>query len=139
MRRGMPSRPAESRELAPVPADAASSPLASRERRSAPRLETPQRAVYSVNSISYPVEVRNVSTAGAAIHIRQGLAPPVGALVTLSFVNNTTLEGRIVWSDGNTSGMQFSVNQEPDWDLLHFDEMGANYYSAVLKLQSATA
>ncbi len=135
----IPQRNSSSHQLVkPDPLTSPNNLPVSGDRRTSARIETPYNAVASIGPVAFTVEVRNVSQRGAQIRIRQGLTPSAGQLVTLSFMNSAVVEGQVVWSDGNMAGLRFVNQDNIYWDAIHFEEMGADYYTAVLKFQSAS-
>lgn len=104
-------------------------------RRAGSRLETHHNASVKLSNVSYTVGLRDVSRTGARIEIRRGLVPAVGQVVQLQFLNDMTAEATVVWTDGTLAGLSF-VEALPDgFDAVHFDDLGSDYYRAVLKLQ----
>lgn len=105
------------------------------ERRSAPRLENGFNAACEQQSVSYNVEIVDLSRYGARIRIRQGLMPMANAAVALCFMDGESSKASVVWTKGTECGLQFL---EPLSDLdgkRHFDEMGADFFHAILNLQ----
>jgi hypothetical protein len=110
---------------------------ANANRRASSRVVTNHNASCTIHSVRYTVEVRDISRSGAQICIRQGLMPSVGQLVTLCFMNHDTADARVVWTDERCAGLLFTRELVDCLDVVHFDDLGADYYRAVLKFQMA--
>lgn len=120
-----------------VPVTISNSPLSDRdlERRKGARLETDYNGACIIGAVTYNVEISDFSDTGARLTVRQGVVPGVGKRIALGLMNGRTIEGIVVRSDGREIGLQFDEPIADVDDLLHHDEMGARFYSAVLKLQ----
>jgi hypothetical protein len=108
-----------------------------RDQRSASRTATLHNAAVKLGSISYVVEVADISTQGAQIVVRHGLMPAFGQCVSLQFLNGLTVEADVVWAKGSNAGVQFREPVADVADIVHFDDLGAEYFGAVLKFQLA--
>ena len=106
--------------------------------RSSSRLETGHNASVHLGSFSYNVEIADVSETGAQLRVRQGLVPSAGQVVSLQFLNGTVVQAHVVWSHDTTVGLKFAEAINAN-DIEHFDELGADFYSAVLRFQLATS
>lgn len=92
-------------------------------------------ASVKLGNVSYTVELRDVSRTGAQISIRRGLMPSVGQLVELQFLNNTLVEASVVWTNETDAGLHFAAVLPDGFDALHYDDLGSEYFRAVLRLQ----
>ncbi|MGE0628150.1 MAG: PilZ domain-containing protein [Hyphomicrobiaceae bacterium] len=106
-------------------------------RRISPRFESNHNAACGYRNIFYPVEIRDVSETGACILIRSGVLPEVGQSLELRFMNGITAACTVVWNTGAHVGVVFDEPLPHYSDALHFDELGADYFRAVLRLQIA--
>jgi hypothetical protein len=104
-------------------------------RRTAPRVESHDNGAVVVQNVCYAVEICDVSQNGAQIRMRQGLMPAVGRDVTLRFVDGTCVESRVLWERGTLVGLQFQEPLPDALDFVHFDDLGSEYFRAVLRLQ----
>ena len=107
------------------------------ERRSAARQRGEFNAECRLGPVAYVVEIRDISSAGACLHIRQGIVPRVGQDVSLSLMDGRTIDATVSRSTDFEIGVRFREPVDIS-DVAHFDEMGSEFYSAVLKLQMAT-
>jgi hypothetical protein len=105
-------------------------------RRASSRVETTHNASVKLSNVSYSVEVCDVSRTGAQICIRQGLMPEVGQVVTLQFMNQVVAEASVIWTKGSFVGLEFAEMLADSFDVVHFDDLGSDFYRAVLKLQT---
>ncbi len=106
-----------------------------RERRRFSRVETNQSVKLDGEHVNMVVELCNISDIGARIEIHDGLLPSIGTHVTLKLYDDTELEGYVVRVDGVSIGIEFTARFIGSADLTHHDHLGANYYSAVLRMQ----
>jgi len=104
-------------------------------RRKSLRHEAQDNGAVTVQNVSYVVEICNVSRYGAQIRVRQGLMPSVGQEVTLQFVNGMSVDGRVVWEQATLVGLQFSEPLPDEMDAVYFEDLGSEYFRAVLRLQ----
>lgn len=111
----------------PLPADGT--------RRMSPRLRAKDSGAVTVHSVSYVIEMCNVSRQGAQIRVRQGLVPFVGQAVVLQFVDGTSVSSRVIWERDTLIGLRFDEPLPDVLDGIYFDDLGSDYFRAVLKLQ----
>jgi hypothetical protein len=116
--------------------EAASATQVTSDRRRAVRADTDHSAHVRLECVSYKVEVCNVSRGGAQIRIRQGLVPAVGQVVTIEFLDGQWLDARVAWTSGTEVGLEFATELADHLDVVHFDDLGAEFYRAVLRLQN---
>jgi hypothetical protein len=112
------------------------SPAVQNERRTSSRLENNHNGSVQLGNFSYIVEIADVSESGAQLRVRHGLVPSAGQTVTLQFLNGTVVQAHVVWSRGTTVSIRFQDSIDAS-DIAHFDELGADYFSAVLRYQLA--
>lgn len=124
------------RAVAPVPGDA-TAPHEGFDRRSKSRRATGYNASCVVRTLNYNVEVVDLSQKGARVRVRQGLMPAVGQALSLALMDGKAIEAFVVWSDAIEIGLQFVEPMSDPSEALHFDELGSDFYRAVLKLQIA--
>jgi hypothetical protein len=110
---------------------------ATNERWSASRGQTLHNVAVKLGNISYIVEVTDICAAGAQICVRHGLMPAVGQLVSLQFMNGIIIESEVVWENGTSAGLSFRELFADVADVVHFDDLGADYFGAVLRYQLA--
>lgn len=125
-------------ESAPAPAEPAPSPPGD-DRRSNERQATDYNGSCVVHTVSYNVEVLDLSRIGARVRLRQGLMPAAGQSLSLVLMDGSAIDGFVAWAGALEIGLQF---REPLRDLqecLHFDEMGSDFYRSVLRFQIARA
>lgn len=103
------------------------------DRRASDRLEADYSSLCRVMSVSCKIDFRDVSRTGAGIVIRQGVVPKVGQVVGLSLMERASIEAEVVWTKDDMVGLKFSVELPDPADALHFDDLGAGYFRAVLK------
>jgi hypothetical protein len=108
------------------------------ERRGAPRSPTSYNAACRIGNVRYIVEVRDVSRTGARIHVRQGLMPLPGRMVSLSFMDGQVVAARVVWTRDGEAGLELAEPLPDGGDAAHFDELGRDYYRAILRFQLAS-
>jgi PilZ domain len=111
------------------------SATANAERRASPRAENNFNAAYILKTLSYNVEIVDLSKEGARISIRQGLMPAKNATVSLCFMDGAANEATIVWTSGIECGLKFSEPLTELEEKQHFDEMGANFFRSILRFQ----
>jgi len=104
-------------------------------RRTSPRVDAKDSGAVTVHNVSYTVEISNVSRHGAQIQVRQGLVPVPGQAVALQFVDGTTVESRVMWVRDTLIGLRFEQPLPDVLDGVYFDDLGSDYFRAVLKLQ----
>lgn len=104
-------------------------------RRTSARLEARDNGAVTVHDVSYVVEICNVSRHGAQIRVRHGLVPFVGQAVVLQFVNGKSIESRVVWERDTLIGLSFDEPLSDVTDGVYFDDLGSDYFRAVLKLR----
>ena len=108
------------------------------ERRQARRISTAYNGVCRLGTVSFNVEIIDLSTSGARVRIRHGLVPREGQHATLKLMSGKVMECEVIRSDGSEIGVRFiSPIQDVD-DVLHFDEMGAEFYKCILRFQVVT-
>lgn len=105
-------------------------------RRLSPRVEASNHGSVTVRSVSYIVEVCDVSRHGAQIRLRQGLVPTKGQMVTLQFVSGTSLPACVIWTNGTLVGLKFDEPLSDTLDGVYFDDLGSEYFLGVLRIQS---
>jgi hypothetical protein len=88
-----------------------------------------------VSDVAYAVEVRDVSRTGARIRVRQGLMPAIGQEVTLQLASRPSVAAIVVWTRGTSAGLRFMVPLGDRLDAVHFEDLGAEYFRAILRLQ----
>ncbi len=108
------------------------------DHRSASRLKSEHPASVRIRNVKYTVELCDVSPTGAQVRIRQGLIPTVGQDVELQFMNDALSTATVMWVEGPNVGLKFNEPLPDCSDVLHFDDLGSEYYRAILKLQSFT-
>lgn len=108
-----------------------------REQRRADRLAGTYNAALVNRSVSHVVEIEDFSTTGARVVIRTGLLPTVGHVIRLTFMNGSSIDAAVVWSDGLSCGLQFHEPIKNICDYQAFDELGADLYRSILQLQLA--
>ena len=107
------------------------------DRRSALRIETHHNAACRISSVRYVVEVADVSRTGARLKVRVGLVPAAGQRVALTFPGRAPVEAVVVWSQADSVGITFiEALADPD-EAVHFDDLGADYFRALLKYRIA--
>lgn len=117
----------------------AAEPEPDANRRARSRVETQHAASVRLGSVSYTVELRDVSRTGARIEIRRGLMPAIGQYVELQFLNDTVALAIVVWTSETCAGLQFVEELPEGFDAVHFDDLGSEYFRAVLRLQICRA
>jgi PilZ domain len=103
------------------------------ERRVSPRAENNFNAAYILKTLSYNVEIVDLSKEGARIYVRQGLMPPDNATVSLCFMDGAANEATVVWTSGFECGLKFSEPLTELEEKRHFDEMGADFFHSILR------
>jgi hypothetical protein len=94
-----------------------------------------QSATFSVSNVRYVVEARDVSQSGAQICVRRGMVPSQGQIVTLQFMERQPIRAKVVWARDKNVGLKF-LQPIPDLpDALHFEDLGADYFRAILRFQ----
>lgn len=107
------------------------------ERRRGERLATSYSGAFQLGAVSYNVEIVDMSESGARVRVRRGIVPRVDQIVSLRFLDGRTAEAVVVRSHGIEIGVRFKEPIE-DWkDVIHFDEMGADFYKCILRFQVA--
>lgn len=109
----------------------------SKDRGRDPRAASDYNAEYVMGTVSYVVEVCDLSASGARLRIRKGIVPRQGQHVDLRLMNGRTIRSRVVWSQDSEIGIHFEDETVDRVDLLHFDEMGSDLYRTILKFQIA--
>lgn len=117
--------------------DAAEKPLSriGKDRRSATRVDTHQHAAFSVSNVRYVVEARDVSEAGAQICVRRGIVPSRGQVVTLEFIERQPISAKVVWARDRNVGLKFLQPVADLLEELHFEDLGSDYFRAILRFQ----
>lgn len=106
-----------------------------KDRREATRVDTNQNAAFSVSNVRYIVEARDVSETGAQICIRRGVVPTRGQIVTLQFMERHPIGAKVVWTRDKNVGLKFLQPIAELPDALHFEDLGAEYFRAILRFQ----
>ncbi len=108
---------------------------AKKDRRVAARMGTHENAALSISNVRYVVETRNVSAVGAQICVRRGVVPPNGQIVTLQFVGRDPIRAKVVWAREKIVGLKFLEAFLELPDALNFEDLGADYFRAILRFQ----
>lgn len=108
---------------------------AGKDRRAAARVDTNHAAAISVSNVRYVVEARDVSATGAQICVRRGVMPSRGQVVTLQFMERHPIGAKVVWAKDNNVGLKFLQPITELIDALHFEDLGAEYFRAILRFQ----
>ena len=90
----------------------------------------------TLHSVSYVVEICNVSRDGAQIRMRQGIVPSVGQAVALQFVSGASIESRVVWQTDTLIGLRFDEPLPDVLDGVYFDHLGSDYFRGILKIRN---
>lgn len=106
------------------------------DRRAFPRIAGEYNASCLLNTVSYNVELVNLSSEGAQIRMREGLMPSPGSRVELAFMDGEALPATVIWVNLTDCGLMFDNPIERLDERTHFDELGADFYVSVLKLQN---
>lgn len=108
------------------------------DRRAATRVDTNQSAAFSVSDVRYVVEACDVSETGAQICVRRGVVPSRGQVVTLQFMERQPIGAKVVWAKDRNVGLKFlhPISDLPE--ALHFEDLGAEYFRAILRFQRFT-
>jgi hypothetical protein len=107
------------------------------DRRVAERLEPAHNAALRLGSVRYVVEVADVSLTGARVTVRQGLMPSAGQHVELQFMGGAAVVAEVVWIEGIDAGLAFEAPLGDLMETLYCDDLGAEFFSAVLRFQLA--
>jgi hypothetical protein len=105
------------------------------ERRTELRQHTAHLASYCVAGSSFTVDLRDVSRFGVSMRIRTGLMVSVGQRVGLTLMNGQAMDAIVIWADGSDAGLEFIEPLEDSADALYFDDLGSDYFRAVMRLQ----
>ena len=106
-----------------------------KDRRAAMRVDTNQSAAFSVSNVRYIVEARDVSETGAQICVRRGVVPSRGQVVSLQFMERPPIGAKVVWARDKNVGLKFLHPIADLPDALHFEDLGAEYFRAILRFQ----
>jgi hypothetical protein len=98
-------------------------------------VDTNQSAAFSVSNVRYVVEARDVSKTGAQICIRRGVVPSTGQVVTLQFMERQPVGAKVVWTRDKNVGLKFLQPILDLPDALHFEDLGVEYFRAILRFQ----
>jgi hypothetical protein len=110
-------------------------PQSGKDRRSATRVNTHQNAAFGISNVRYVVEARDLSKTGAQICVRRGVVPSAGQLVTLQFMERQPIRAKVVWARDKNVGLEF-LQPLPDLpEALHFEDLGMEYFRAILRFQ----
>lgn len=105
------------------------------ERRMAERHATTYNAACRLGTISYNIEVCDVSSTGLRAKIRRGLVPRLKQNVSIQLMNGYVIEGVCVWVRKSEIGIEFLKPEPSLSEGANFDELGAEFYRLVLKFQ----
>ena len=123
------SPPANAAVIDPAPA------IDVKERRREMRIGTHQNAAFGVSNVRYIVEARDVSVDGAQIYVRRGVVPAKGQDVTLQFMERQPIAATVVWTRDKSVGLKFLQRISELPDVLFFEDLGADYFRAILRFQ----
>ncbi len=107
------------------------------DRRTAERRPAHYNAACVLGRFEYNVELLDLSTTGAKVLIRQGIVPRLNQDVSLRLMDGQIIEGFVTRIERSEIGLQFCQPVQEIDDALHFDDMGASFYSAILRFQIA--
>jgi hypothetical protein len=105
------------------------------EQRASTRLDSGFNVAFELQTVSYNAELVNLSREGAQIQIRHGLMPPRGATVRVAFMDGRTHTALVVWTGQTECGLRFDEPISNLEEMMHFDDLGSEFYRSVLKLQ----
>ena len=89
-----------------------------------------------IKDVRYTVEVRDVSHTGAQFLVRKGLVPNEGQPVTLQFMGRQPMQADVVWVRDGLVGLRFRDPIDDLFDVLHFEDLGADFFKAVLRFRT---
>lgn len=110
-------------------------PVGEGERRSAARRQTAYNASCTMRTVSYNVELLDLSPQGARVRMRQGLVPEKGQRISIRLMNGQSIDCVVSWVAETDIGLQFNESLADAIDCANFDEMGSDFYKSVLKYQ----
>lgn len=105
------------------------------ERRREARRPMDYNASCTMHSVSYNVEILDLSRQGMRVRMRHGLLPETGQRILIGMMNGRTLPCSVAWVDGIEIGLKLDESIDDVFDISHFDEMGSDFYRLVLKYQ----
>ena len=103
------------------------------ERRRAPRFASDYNAACVIRTVSYNVEVLDISKSGAKIRIGNGLLPGLGANVDLCLMDGRVVHATIIWSEDVIFGLGF-ISPLADAEI-NVDHMGGDFFVSILRFQ----
>ncbi|MBU2583360.1 MAG: PilZ domain-containing protein [Alphaproteobacteria bacterium] len=103
--------------------------------RAHPRLTTDMLAILKVQGMQSGAELRNISNGGAGLFLRTGLAPRLAEPVLLTLIDGTQLPGTVAWQSGKEYGIAFLETGFRAVDHLTHEQMGADYFNSLIRLQ----
>lgn len=106
-----------------------------RERRESQRFATDYNAACVLGTVSYNVEICDISTTGARVRIRRGVVPRQDQHISLRLMNGKVVDGVVVWSGESEIRVQFKVPEPSLSEEMNFDELGSEFFSSVLRFQ----
>lgn len=107
------------------------------ERRVEARRPMDYNASCTLHSVSYNVEVIDLSRQGMRVRMRHGLLPETGQRIIVGMMNGRSLPCSVSWVNGIEIGLKLDEPIDDIVEVTHYDEMGSDFYKAVLKYQIA--
>jgi len=105
------------------------------DRRRYHRFKTAQLVELCIPNQMMAAELVDLSDGGARLRISAGVGPVIGCRVAIRLLDQTVLMGVTRWADVEIIGMQFlSANIRAE-DHLHYDDIGQQMFSLILRQQ----
>jgi hypothetical protein len=105
------------------------------DRRQGYRFKTTQVVEFCIPNQMMPAELVDLSDRGAKLRISAGVAPEIGGRVAIRLLDQTVLMGVTRWVDVENIGMQFLEATIRAEDHLHYDDLGQQMFSLILRQQ----
>ncbi len=105
------------------------------DRRRCQRFKTTQLVELCIPNQMMAAELVDLSDGGAKLRIGAGVGPEIGGRVAIRLLDQTVLMGVTRWADVETIGMQFLNATMRAEDHLHYDDIGQQMFSLILRQQ----
>jgi len=105
------------------------------EPRLSPRVEASNAAGIKICSVTYPIEIVNLSRTGMRIAMIEGVVPKIGTWVVIEVIGRREIDAEIVWTDSVSIGLRFVEPLEDALDAIQTEDLGAEFFRAAVRFQ----
>ncbi|MEM9028178.1 MAG: PilZ domain-containing protein [Pseudomonadota bacterium] len=109
------------------------------ERRRTERVPTGYNVSFRMPEFQNLAELIDISATGCRIRVRNGLAPYDHGLIRISTMDQSQIDGKVIWVSGQDCGVIFSQLIPDVFDFVHFDHLGEEFYWRIAEMQQHRA